>query len=194
MKKIIMFLMASVLLLGATSCTSCNKEKQKMETVVEQTIKSDRAYMCEHYGCVYTWFESQIVLNEFLDAEDCTGTVFGLTNVFQVIDEAEDGIDVHVVTFTHTADALKIKEVEGFWVEDEPLDTAEVKITYRQAYQRMMESNYPKPHSPYCTLRKEVGQYDCNPQYIFGDVEAQLYVDATTGKVSDKSPAFNPIK
>lgn len=195
MKKIIMFLMASVLLLGATSCTSCNGEKQKMETMVEQTIKSDRAYMCDHYGCIYRYYETQLVLNEYLDEEGCTGTVDSVTNVFQIVYEYEDGgYNPIVVIFGHSPDAFTVKEVEGPWLEDEDMSGENIAITYRQAYERMMQSNYPKPHSRNCTLRKEVGPYDCNPQYIFGNVDEQLYVDAKTGSVSDKSPAFNPIK
>lgn len=188
MKKFMMFLAGFVILLGATSCTSCNKEKKQMETMVEQTIKSDRAYMCKHYGSVYKWFECQMILNDYLDG-DCDGTVAGLTNVFQV---QTDPSNPKVVLISHTADVMHVKEVAGFWVEDYELETAEVKFTYRQAFERMMKSNYVKPHSKNCTLRKELGPYDCNPQYIFGNIDAQLYVDATTSEVRDISPAFNP--
>lgn len=105
-----MFLMTSVLLLGAASCTSCNQEKQKMETMVEQTIKSDRAYMCDHYGCIYRYYETQLVLNEYLDAEGCTGTVDSVTNVFQIVYEYENGgYDSLVVIFGHSPDAFTVK-------------------------------------------------------------------------------------
>lgn len=190
MKKIILFLMASVLLLGAVSCTSCNQEKQKMETVVEKTIQSDRTYMCDNYGCANRWYETTVQLNEYLD-EDCTGTVYGVTNVFQVAEEIGDGYDTRVVMITHSAEAMQVKEVHGFWVEDYPLDASDVKITYRQAYERLMAANFKKPHSRNCVLRKEVGPVECNAQYIFGNTHAQLYVDAVTGEVSDINPAFN---
>jgi hypothetical protein len=39
-------------------------------------------------------------------------------------------------------------------------------------------------------LRKEVAPLDCNPQYIFGNKRAQLYVDAVTGEVKDYNPAY----
>lgn len=190
MKKIIMFLMASVLLLGATSCTSCNQEKQKMETVVEQTIKSDRAYMCENHGCVYVWYETTITLNDFLDAEGCDGTVLGVSNVFQSETEDAEGYETIVTIFTHTADAMKVTETPGHWIEDFALDTADITLTYRQAYERMQRSNYKKPHSRFCVLRKEVGPVPCNPQYIFGNQQGQIYVDAKTGAVTDNNPAF----
>lgn len=191
MKKIIMFLMASVLLLGAAFCTSCNQEKQKMETMVEQTIKSDRAYMCDHYGCIYRYYETQLVLNEYLDAEGCTGTVDSVTNVFQIVYEYEGGgYDPLVVIFGHSPDAFTVKEAEGPWLEDEDMSGDNITITYRQAYERLMKSNYAKPHSNKCTLRKMVGPRTCNPQYIFGNIYQCLFVDAVTGEVSDINPAF----
>lgn len=193
MKKFLMFLMASVLLFGASSCTSCNKEKQKMETMVENTIKSDLAYMCENYGCMYTWYEADILLNEFLDDEDCTGTVYGITNVFQVIvDEDSLSGTSKVIMITHTADVMQVKEVEGLWIEDCALDTSKIGITYRQAYQRLMEANYDKPHSKNCILREPLGPYSCNPQYVFGNIHEPIFVDAVTGNVVNTNPAFIP--
>jgi hypothetical protein len=53
-----------------------------------------------------------------------------------------------------------------------------------------MAANAPKPHSRQVVLRKEVGPNSINPQYIFGNFQAQLYVDAVTGDVKTKNPAF----
>ena len=55
-----------------------------------------------------------------------------------------------------------------------------------------MEANCPKPHSKKCTLRKELGPNgaDVNAQYIFGNSEQQVYVDAVTGKVSLTNPVY----
>lgn len=66
----------------------------------------------------------------------------------------------------------------------------DIEITFNEAFQRVMESNYPKPHSKNCVLRKEVGSTDYHPQYIFGNPHAQLYVDAVTGEVTDKNPIY----
>lgn len=56
-----------------------------------------------------------------------------------------------------------------------------------------MASNFPKPHSRNCVLRREIGPIpDVNPQYIFGNTKSQLYVDAVTGSVTNHTPAFQP--
>ena len=54
----------------------------------------------------------------------------------------------------------------------------------------MYEANIPKPHSKNVVLRKEIGSLDANPQYIFGNSQAQVYVDAVTGEVRGYNPAF----
>ena len=60
-----------------------------------------------------------------------------------------------------------------------------------QAYEKMMNANCPKPHSRHCVLRREVGPIaDINPQYIFGNDQMQVYVDAMTGEVRTNNPVF----
>ena len=65
-----------------------------------------------------------------------------------------------------------------------------IKVSFKEAYNKIMATNYPKPHSRHVVLRKEIGPQDANPQYIFGNSQAQIYVDAVTGDVTDKNPAF----
>ena len=90
----------------------------------------------------------------------------------------------------HTLDTSNIEVKEGFWVEDYPLNNEAVCISFEEAFTKLMEANCPKPHSRHCVLRKEIGPVDANPQYIFGNSRAQIYVDATTGEVSTINPAF----
>jgi hypothetical protein len=75
-------------------------------------------------------------------------------------------------------------------MEDSPLDKEPVKVTFAEALEKLNQVNFPKPHSRYCVLRKEVGPKDANVQYIFGNSHAQLYVDAVTGEVTDHNPVF----
>ena len=90
----------------------------------------------------------------------------------------------------HDSEGNKIDVKDGFWIEDCVLNNEVIKVSYQEAFEKMMATNMPKPHSRHCVLRKEVGPKDANPQYIFGNTRAQIYVDATTGKVSDKNPVF----
>ena len=142
------------------------------------------------YNSDCRWYETCIVLKDFLDDENCDGTITGISNIFQVITEKDKGYDTNVVMITHTPDTTATDVKHGFWVEDFPLNDEEIKITFKDAYDKVMATNSPKPHSKHVVLRKEVGPVATNVQYIFGNNKAQLYVDAVTGTVSDKNPVF----
>ncbi len=206
MKKILFSLLAMFMMCFAISLVSCNGCGNKpvaedepelnpaiTELVVENVISTDREYMFMNYGDDYRWFETCIVLQDFLD-EECDGTVTGLSNVFQVVAEKDKGADTFVVLAAHTPDTTAYEVKHGFWVEDFPMNDEEIKVTFAQAFEKLNQVNYPKPHSKQCVLRKQVGPKACNPQYIFGNVHAQLYVDAVTGDVSDVNPVYGDIK
>lgn len=215
MKKIFMMMMAVMfsLIIGFSSCNSCkNSQVAPVDStvvdsaaidsaavdstineavfVVENIVSTDRQSMYLNYGGDYRWFETCILMKDFLDSEDCDGTIAGLSNVFQVVREEGKTADVHVILYAHTPDTTTVEVKEGFWVEDMPMNNEAIKVTFKQAYDKMMQANCPKPHSKHCVLRKQVGPVEANPQYIFGNTHAQVYVDAITGAVSTSNPAF----
>lgn len=192
MKKVFILLMAISLMFSFNSCDWFNKNKdnEKKEIIVENVVKADRDYMTENYGNTYVWYETQIFLNDYLD-EECDGSFSEIVDVFQVITTIDSAkFDTKVIKMYHVADSSYIEEIEGFWVEDMNMNDEIISVTYKQAFQLINEVNFPKPHSKNCVLRKEVGPIEANPQYIFGNIESQLYVDALTGDVTDESPSF----
>lgn len=192
MKKVFILLMAISLMFSFNSCDWFNKNKdnEKKEIIVENVVKADRDYMTENYGNTYVWYETQIFLNDYLD-EECDGSFSEIVDVFQVITTIDSTkFDTKVIKMYHVADSSYIEEIEGFWVEDMNMNDEIISVTYKQAFQLINEVNFPKPHSKNCVLRKEVGPIEANPQYIFGNIESQLYVDALTGDVTDESPSF----
>lgn len=195
MKKYILFVMASVVLFAATSCNGCKREKQNMNDVVATAISDDFAYMEQTYGEDFTWYECDILLDEYLDDEDCDGSVASVTNVFQVVNEIDSTSGMaYVVLILHVGDETKVQEVEGTWIEDCAMYKGDVKITYPKAFERLMQANYVKPHSQHCILRTPLGPAKCNPQYVFGNLHSTLFVDAVTGDVLNANPAFKPIE
>lgn len=185
MKKFLMFVMAFALLLGA-----CERKSKQEIDLVEKTVQSDHNYMTDNYGSDYKYYETTVELNDWLDG-NCDGSIASITNVFQVVyADTAGGYDAKVVIFTHNADEVTIKEVDGFWLEDFEIVKGDIKITYNKAFKRMMETNFVKPHSKYCVLRKAIGPIPCNAQYIFGNVHSQLFVDAITCVVIKDDPAF----
>lgn len=161
--------------------------KNKFKTVkkvldFETCTLLDKEYMVLHYGKDFKWYETSITSKNCYN-EDGDG-IESIENVFQVL---IDG-DPLVIVFTHTELEDKVQEIHSFWVEDSPMTG--IDVTYEQALEIINKVNLPKPHSRHCVLRKQVGPKDANPQYIFGNQTMQLYVDAVTGKVTDKNPVF----
>ena len=200
MKKLFLVLALFVSMLFV-SCNGCNKtDVNDQETAVVETtvldptsiIAMDRQDMYMNHGQDYRWFETCMKLNDFLDEEN-DGSLAEVVNVFQAVIERESGFDTKVFKFQHFADGTYAQDsIDGFWVEDQPLNEEAIVITYQEAYEKLMEVNMPKPHSRYVTLRKQVGPIDANPQYIFGNIQETLFVDAVTGEVKNYNPAFGP--
>lgn len=201
MKKYLMLMcvaLLSVMTLTLSGCKGCKSEKKKEvpvlmqgKFVVENIISTDKQFMYVNYGGKYSWFETCILLKDYLD-EDCNGDIAGVSNVFQVVTMDEGGGDSHVILMAHTPTADTIDVKHGFWIEDCPMNNDAINITYRQAFDAIMRANYPKPHSRQCTLRKPIGPKDCNPQWVFGNIREQLWVDAVTGDVATSNPTFAP--
>jgi len=198
MKKgfILTFLMG--LLVSFVSCNGCKKNDAKLELTdsviklenVSHMISTDRQQMFLQVQNDYRWYETCIEFDKFLDEEN-DGTVHAVVNIFQAISNVDDhSADVTVYAFTHLADTMSVYPKQGFWVEDMPLNEEAIKLSWKEAFDRMMATNAPKPHSKQACLRKPIGPSDCNSQYVFGNIHSQLWVDAVTGEVKNSNPAF----
>ena len=160
---------------------------------VENIIATDRQAMYTiAKGASYKFFESDIKLCDFLDSENCDGKILSVNNVFQQIIEKGNGADTNVLMFLTTGKGTEVSIYEhAFYLENEPLNDKPMPITFEKAFERMMKANVVKPKSRNCILRKPVGPTPCNAQYIFGNRVQQIYVDAVTGEVRTKNPAFD---
>lgn len=198
MKKLFVLLASLVLLISVSSCSSCtnqakNFEAETTEQVVEHMIALDRETMFMNHADDYRWFETCVQLNDWLD-EECDGSFNLVTNVFQTAVARDAGsYDTRVIKYQHINGETHEDAIDGFWIEDWPLEEETIKVTFAEAFEKVMETNLPKPHTHQVVLRKEVGPNPCNPQWIFGNLRSQIYVDAVTGEVSNVSPAFNGL-
>lgn len=199
MKKLLSLMFGLLIGLGLTSCSSCGKHAPEPEPapqyddtlVVEELINADFDDISAQYAdSLFRWYETDMLLESYLDeAED--NTVSGVTNVFQTVTELpQGGYDTHVILYSHVVGTTTVEEQHGFWTENIVLTPDAVTLTFDEAFDRVMQSNFVKPHSRYCTLRIPLGPVRCNAQYVFGNVKSQLYVDALTGEVANENPAF----
>ena len=202
MKKFVSFIMAIIVAFAMISCQCTNGNQTtdgtpNVEVVdsmfVEHTVALDRQAMYLNHANDYRWFETGVQLNDWLDGE-CDGSFNLVVNVFQAVESREDGsFDTFVVKYQHVDGDVYEESVRGFWVEDLPLEEDAINLTYAQAFERVMEVNLPKPHTRQVVLRKPLGPKSCNPQWVFGNIREQIWVDATTGAVATSNPAFDGL-
>lgn len=202
MKKIFSFIMALIVAFAMISCQCTNGNQTVVGTpdvevvdsmFVEHTVALDRqAMFAKGVDNDYRWYETNIRLVNFLDDE--YAGIDEVVNVFQTVESRDaQSFDTVVYKFQHTAEGTVEGFTHGFWIEDYPLNDEQVTVTFVQALEKVNEVNLPKPHSRYVVLRKQVGPVDANPQWIFGNVRAQIYVDAVTGAVTTENPAFKGL-
>ena len=194
MKKLI-FIVAALcgIILCSSKCDNDTPVLTNNEINVENTISIDRQDVYLNHGEEYRWYETGIQLVNFLD-EDSDGAIELVVNVFQVIEQHDStSFDTFVFKYQHTLEGTTSEAIHGFWIEDYPLNDEVIKVSFNEAFEKIQEVNYPKPHTRQVVLRKQVGPVDANPQWIFGNLHSQLYVDAVTGDVTDKNPAFGGL-
>ena len=179
-------------MLGVSSC-KCTKDVEPVVEYTEATIAADRAKMDE-LADTYKWFETRVEYDNAFDA-DTTLTVAKVESIFQVAVEDSLGVKTFVYDFIHYPDVEDVnpEPIDGFVLDDQPLNDEEIVLTFSQALERLYEANLPKPNSTNVVLRKTLGpKPGVNAQYIFGNSDGQLvFVDAVTGDVTDKDPAYD---
>lgn len=180
------------------SCTGCNSSDIKLQdsvatTVldVEHSIALDRQTMYVNYKDNYRWYETEILLPEFMDSDSATSNPEMIVNVLQSIVEDGNSADVWVHKFKHFKDgSIKHDSIQGFYIENSALNDEVIKLNYKEAWDRMIATNFPKPHSRHVTLRNPVGPIAINTQWIFGNIREQIWIDAVTGDAKNSNPAF----
>lgn len=198
------------IVIGFSSCNSCGKSSQDQSTDVdiqdsaafatgvinvENAIAMDRQAMYLAHGGDYRWYETEILLSDFIDSDSATSDPVMIVNVFQTVVERGNGFDTWVHKYQHFSDGTVAHDsIQGFWVENYPLEDKEIKLKYTEAWDKMMAVNFKKPHSKHVTLRNPIGPKEINTQWIFGNIREQIWVDAVTGACNNSNPAFADVK
>lgn len=187
------------LTMSLISCNSCNKENntgidststneilEGLAIKVEHTVALDRQSIYNMIGGKdFMWYGTWIDLKYFMDTEEASAEIAGVTNLFQWVEEIDEkSFDVKVIESTWEENGKHtITTVPGFWVGVNDLSKDSIKLTFDDAFVKIMEAKIKKPHSKKCALIKDKNSENENPQYIFGD-DDQIYVDAITGQIT----------
>ena len=185
--KILTFILIVFIAVVIASCC-CHRKAEPFS--VESVTRADEKYMSDEYkNSTIKWYETQITLKNYLDG-DYPMEIESVETVFQAIVPADStSYDTYVVRTAHQPDGSEERVTShDFWIEDAEL--VGPFLSFETAYNKLTEANCPKPHSKYCVLRKELGPINTNAQYIFGNSEQQVYVDAVTGNVSLHNPVY----
>jgi len=208
MKKFQLFMIGLLFafVISFSSCNGCSKQttdaalSDTIEVVVNDTtvalnvenaIAMDRQAMYLAHGGDYRWYETDILLPEFMDSEDATSEPVMIVNVFQTVVERGNGFDTWVYKYQHLNNGeILTDSVQGFWIENYPLEDKPISVKYAEAWEKIHEVNYPIPHSKHVTLRNPIGPVAVNTQWIFGNIKEQIWIDAVTGEAAGSNPAF----
>ena len=190
MKQFVLFALIAIILVG------CGKKERifssNPELVgIEDIIKMDDKQMKDGFGQDYKYYESYVIYDKFFDSGE-DNKIVEMCSVFRVLDnEKESGSkDTRVIIFAHRPGSTFIDKKAGIFVENYNLCLDSIKVTFIQAYEKMMYSKLKKPRSKFCSLRRQYGEVKANPQYVFGNASEQIYVDAITGEVKNENPVF----
>ena len=206
MKKFLGLLGMLAIAVMLVGCNSCNpkeeKQDEKKEVKVltltpERVISTDREtmFLRTPKHAMLKWMESSATLTDFLSSENADKATFmEVTNGFQTQWGDEKSMDVKVTqitTNTMTTDSLVMRT---FYLENHPLNNKEIKVTFAEAVQKVLQANCPKPQTKVLVLRSPVGPVDKEEAFYIAkdmnDDDFVVYVNARTGEVTTYDPTW----
>lgn len=211
MKKNFIAQLLGVLLLAVTglmisSCKGCKGDTPKndgqeayhdYDGVVEDFTAGTAQIQALHRqtmynlagGVKYEWRNSRIILNDVITMENIDELhVTDVNDVFCYWNER--GPWVQYVN-SNVKYGMQIPwPFNDVWIEDSDLSNLQIQLSAEDALQRLKEWNGIIPPATFLTLRCPVGPKDCNAQWVIGNVNDVIFIDAVTGEINDSNPAF----
>lgn len=151
-----------IMLMGVMCMNSCKRTSDKQSTdvvaadstfvdstfvdstfTVEDTTALDKQAMLLNHANDYRWFETCVQLNDFLD-EECDSSFNLVVNIFQILKTyGETSFDTYVYKYQHADRETYEESIYGFWIEDQSLNEEAIKVTFTEAFKKVMEVNLP---------------------------------------------------
>lgn len=140
----------------------------------------------------YQWRNSRVLLNDTVTMENIDDLhVVAVNDVFFYWD-SQKGPMVQYIN-SHVKQGVQIPyPINDVWIEDADMSDKPIKLSAEEALMRLKEWNGILPKDcNFIILRLPVGPNDCNPQWVFGDVDDVLFIDAVTSEIREHDPSFS---
>lgn len=140
-------------------------------------------------GVKYEWRNSRVIFNDVITMENIDELhVTDVNDVFCYWNER--GPWVQYIN-SHVKNGVQIPwPINDVWIEDSDLSNLQIQLSAEDALLRLKEWNGIIPPATFLTLRCPVGPKDCNAQWVIGNVNDVIFIDAVTGEINDSNPAF----
>lgn len=208
-KSIFICLLLAIVGMMATGCSSCQSENKKQDakkvTVhadydgvitdfsagVDQIVALHRQTMFSMIKANYEWRNLQVTFNDVINTETIDDLhITDVTNVFYYWNE---GPWVQYITSNVKKGMLIPAKIPDVWIEDADMSEAEIKLSAEDVLKRLKEWNGIVPPANAMILRLPIGPRRCNAQWVIGNIDKVIFIDAVTGEITDWCPAFpNP--
>ena len=207
MMKKILFCMLTVIAVGMmASCNGCSKSEKPQEEataaaagydgVVQDFTAGVNSIAALHKqtmfslcgGKKYEWRNLQVKFSDVITTENTDSLkVVDITDVFYYWDE---GPWVQYITSNVKDGTLVPARIPDVWIEDGDMSEAEIGLSAEDALARLKEWNGVVPTSQNMVLRMPVGPRRCNAQWVIGNIGKVIFIDAVTGEIASRCPAF----
>ena len=206
MKKFI-YLLALMFSMVLTGCSSCQSDNAKQDNevavasadydgVVADFTAGTNNIIALHKqtmfnlvkGKEYEWRNLQIMFNDVIKAENIDD--LHITDITSVFCYWDNGPLVQFITSNVKKGMLIPTKIPDVWIEDSDMSNAEIKLSAEDVLEKLKTWNGIIPPSKNMILRLPVGPRNCNAQWVIGNIEKVIFIDAVTGDITDWCPAF----
>lgn len=211
MKKKIFLSMLMAIVMGmmvgvTSSCKGCGKSEpavtndtvlvvddydgvvQDFTAGVEHIVALHRQTMFTLYGGEqYVWYETRVLFNDSIKWETIDNLkVTDVTDIFQLFDPAR----CQFISTNVEKGTIIPKPIPDIWIEDCDMTDAEIKLWPEDVLEKLKAWDGILPPATGMTLRIPLGPRKCNAQWVLGNIQEVIFVDAVTGDITNWCPAF----
>ena len=149
------------------------------------------SFLCIYSAHIGTQILSvmKVIFNDSIKPETIDDLkVVDVTDVFFLWND--EGPHVQYISSNLEKGTIIPAPIVDVWIEDDDLDSVEIKLWPEDVLKRLKEWNGIIPSAKCMILRRPIGPRDCNAQWVLGDIGDPVFVDAVTGYITTWCPAF----